>query len=111
MSSPAILSAEECQTILQRWKSTGASDEEREEYLKAALSLFADEELVKAFADNISHLADLAASIDKTFVEVERILWIVVYLFWPVGIPLMQEWVTYKTVSRVCQSSVLNPNC
>jgi hypothetical protein len=99
MSLPSILSAEECQTILQRWKATGVSDEEREEYLKAALSLFADEEQVKGLADNISNLADLAASIDGTFVEVEKILWIVAYLFWPIGIPLLQEWVGYKTVS------------
>lgn len=99
MPPATALNADQCQNILLRWKKDGPSDEERDEFLKNALSLFTDDEQVKTFAENISSIAQSAANIDKTFDEVERILWIVVYLVWPIGIPLLGEWMGYKTVS------------
>lgn len=98
MATATPLTADECQAILLRWKTEGPSDEERDVFVKAALSLFADEDLVASLVDSFGDIAQSAANIDKTFDEVERILWLVVLVIWPVGLVLLQEWTGYKTV-------------
>lgn len=99
MPPATALNADECQAVLSRWAANGPTDEERDEFLRTALSLFADDELVDTLVENISDMAQSAANIDKTFEEVERILWLVVWVIWPIGIPLLSEWSGYKTVS------------
>ncbi|KAJ2924808.1 hypothetical protein H1R20_g12288, partial [Candolleomyces eurysporus] len=75
MATVTSLGPEETQIILQRWQKDGLTDEEKDELLTASFQLLADKAAVEAFGDNIAEVAQLAAHIDKTFGEVEIILW------------------------------------
>lgn len=70
MASPATLSAEECQVILQRWQADGVTPEEREDFVNRALQLFTDGQQVKGFADEMGDLAKLALAVYHTFDDV-----------------------------------------
>lgn len=98
MTSTATLSVDERQIILQRWKMNGVTSEEREEFVNRALSLLADDKQLKAFADNISNVAQLALDIYKTFDEV---------LMWWLNPSLIGEWGELKFVSCTISMSFL----
>jgi hypothetical protein len=100
MTTVTPLSLEEIPSILLRWEKDGLTDEEKDEFLTASLQLLTDKAAVQGFGDNIAQVAQLAADIDKTFTDVETILWAVVYFAWPIGIPLMRQWVSFKEVGR-----------
>lgn len=97
--SITILSPEDSRKILLRWKKEGPTEKELEEFITTALGQLTNGDRTKAFANNISQIAQIAAEIDKTFVDVEKILWVVVYLAWPIGIPLLQQWISFKDVN------------
>jgi hypothetical protein len=90
MSSPAPLSAEECQTILLRWKENGVSTAERDEFVDKALLLLANEAQTRDMATDISNIAQTAYDVYRTFDEV---------LMWWLNPSLVAPWVDLKFVS------------
>ncbi|KAF5323066.1 hypothetical protein D9611_009350 [Ephemerocybe angulata] len=104
-TATSTLTPEQTQSILATWKEAGPSEAEHDEFIANALLRLSDPVQVKALVDDVAQLAQLAAEIDETFVDVEKILWVVVYLFWPIGIPLMGQWVGFKERWRTCLRS------
>ncbi|EGO20234.1 hypothetical protein SERLADRAFT_477618, partial [Serpula lacrymans var. lacrymans S7.9] len=101
MATVATLSPEDCLKILQRWEQDGPTEEEKNEFAVTALAQLNDPGQTKRFQDNISQIADLALSIDKTFSDVQQRLVLCAIVF-PFIFVLCLQWEDFRQRWRAC---------
>ncbi|KAJ2932307.1 hypothetical protein H1R20_g4779, partial [Candolleomyces eurysporus] len=91
MSQPTdILPLEECLAILQRWKKDGATEEEREDFLRKTSRLITDDEMVNQFLEKVAKSAQMAKEINTQFSD--QMLMLIALAIFLIGYGLMEDW-------------------
>ena len=106
VAAPPSLTYDEVLQIVERWKTEGMTNGERDAFLEAAVGATSGTDL-QGFQEIISDIADSAKKIDAAFDEVDSsFTWITtleLMMEYPDILSFYAEWKGYKDVSMADQ--------
>ena len=100
MSQPEIdiLPIKESFAVVERWRTVGPAEEERNEFIRRASARLVDSDMVNEFLKKVSEVGKLGGRIDQTFRQLtDQMVWLLPDHWVIVG--LIPEWKDFRLVS------------